>query len=160
MNITLIGKVFLFLCIAFSLRREGEAAVCDHNAPVAVGDLFKARRSRGATFISGTRSIWGMGGGGVPRLAATDEHPSLWCLGADSNHRHADFQSAALPTELPRPKNARPARLGGVSIGKPPNLVQNTVGGTAGASVRSQANPSSSAVGALSSSSSWAAGMA
>ena len=23
-----------------------------------------------------------------------------WCLGADSNHRHADFQSAALPTEL------------------------------------------------------------
>ncbi len=26
-----------------------------------------------------------------------------WCLGADSNHRHADFQSAALPTELPRP---------------------------------------------------------
>jgi hypothetical protein len=25
-----------------------------------------------------------------------------WCLGADSNHRHADFQSAALPTELPR----------------------------------------------------------
>ena len=26
----------------------------------------------------------------------------LWCLGAESNHRHADFQSAALPTELPR----------------------------------------------------------
>ena len=25
-----------------------------------------------------------------------------WCLGAESNHRHADFQSAALPTELPR----------------------------------------------------------
>ncbi len=24
-----------------------------------------------------------------------------WCPGADSNHRHADFQSAALPTELP-----------------------------------------------------------
>ena len=24
------------------------------------------------------------------------------CLGAESNHRHADFQSAALPTELPR----------------------------------------------------------
>src|SRR5204862_3894797 len=36
-----------------------------------------------------------------------------WCLGADSNHRHADFQSAALPTELPRP---RPLRAGGVSI--------------------------------------------
>ena len=36
-----------------------------------------------------------------------------WCLGADSNHRHADFQSAALPTELPRP---RPPRAGAASI--------------------------------------------
>ena len=26
----------------------------------------------------------------------------LWCLGAESNHRHGDFQSPALPTELPR----------------------------------------------------------
>ena len=26
----------------------------------------------------------------------------LWCLGADLNHRHRDFQSLALPTELPR----------------------------------------------------------
>ncbi len=25
-----------------------------------------------------------------------------WCLGAESNHRHGDFQSPALPTELPR----------------------------------------------------------
>ena len=25
-----------------------------------------------------------------------------WCLGADSNHRHVDFQSTALPPELPR----------------------------------------------------------
>ncbi len=25
-----------------------------------------------------------------------------WCLGADSNHRHRDFQSLALPPELPR----------------------------------------------------------
>ena len=30
----------------------------------------------------------------------------MWCLGAESNHRHADFQSAALPTELPRRKMA------------------------------------------------------
>ena len=28
-------------------------------------------------------------------------HCGKWCPGADSNHRHADFQSAALPTELP-----------------------------------------------------------
>ena len=26
---------------------------------------------------------------------------STWCPGADSNHRHEDFQSSALPTELP-----------------------------------------------------------
>ncbi len=26
-----------------------------------------------------------------------------WCRGADSNRRHMDFQSIALPTELPRP---------------------------------------------------------
>ena len=25
-----------------------------------------------------------------------------WCLGAELNHRHCDFQSHALPTELPR----------------------------------------------------------
>ena len=25
-----------------------------------------------------------------------------WCRGADSNRRHQDFQSCALPTELPR----------------------------------------------------------
>ena len=34
-----------------------------------------------------------------------------WCLGPESNQRHADFQSAALPTELPRhdgdPEGAR-----------------------------------------------------
>ena len=28
--------------------------------------------------------------------------PLRWCLGAELNHRQADFQSAALPTELPR----------------------------------------------------------
>ena len=27
--------------------------------------------------------------------------PVLWCPGAESNHRHEDFQSSALPTELP-----------------------------------------------------------
>ena len=40
-----------------------------------------------------------------------------WCLGADSNHRHADFQSAALPTELPRRSASRdPALAGAASI--------------------------------------------
>src|ERR1039457_2260433 len=37
----------------------------------------------------------------------------IWCPGAGSNHRHADFQSAALPTELPGPlKGAFAARVG------------------------------------------------
>ena len=35
----------------------------------------------------------------------------MWCLGAELNHRHVDFQSTALPTELPRqigdPEGAR-----------------------------------------------------
>ena len=33
-------------------------------------------------------------------------YTGVWCLGAESNHRQADFQSAALPTELPRQKVA------------------------------------------------------
>ena len=36
---------------------------------------------------------------------------TLWCLGPESNQRHVDFQSTALPTELPRqdgdPEGAR-----------------------------------------------------
>ena len=37
-------------------------------------------------------------GGALP-----DElHPQLWCLRTESNHRHGDFQSPALPTELQR----------------------------------------------------------
>ncbi len=33
-----------------------------------------------------------------PRLHETFK----WCLGTESNRRHRDFQSLALPTELPR----------------------------------------------------------
>ena len=29
-------------------------------------------------------------------------YPNEWCFGAESNHRHGDFQSPALPTELPK----------------------------------------------------------
>ena len=32
----------------------------------------------------------------------------VWCLRVDLNHRHRDFQSLALPTELPRHKKWRP----------------------------------------------------
>ena len=55
-----------------------------------------------------------------------------WCLGADSNHRHADFQSAALPTELPR--QAVCSREGG-SIGEPFGGVQPSDQSSTGSSV-------------------------
>ena len=35
-------------------------------------------------------------------LSISHYHLKTWCLGAESNHRHEDFQSSALPTELPR----------------------------------------------------------
>ena len=44
-----------------------------------------------------------------------------WCPGADSNHRHADFQSAALPTELPG-QIADPVWMG-LSEERDPSLV-------------------------------------
>jgi hypothetical protein len=34
-------------------------------------------------------------------LAVSGHFLQLWWPGTESNHRHADFQSAALPTELP-----------------------------------------------------------
>jgi hypothetical protein len=37
----------------------------------------------------------------------------LWCPGAGSNHRHCDFQSHALPTELP---GQVPARAAGAPV--------------------------------------------
>ena len=40
--------------------------------------------------------------------ASINKYNSFWCLGAESNHRHGDFQSPALPTELPRQKKWRP----------------------------------------------------
>ena len=40
--------------------------------------------------------------------ASINIYNSFWCLGAESNHRHGDFQSPALPTELPRQKKWRP----------------------------------------------------
>src|SRR5690606_14144149 len=43
--------------------------------------------------------------GGCPAPPPRNKKPRLrevsGCPGTDSNHRHADFQSAALPTELP-----------------------------------------------------------
>ncbi len=52
-----------------------------------------------------------------------------WCPGAESNHRHADFQSAALPTELPGPKlpvAGRAARAGDVALEAEPGWRRGT----------------------------------
>ena len=40
--------------------------------------------------------------------------PKEWCLEAESNHRHEDFQSSALPTELSRHQAAALKPLGGI----------------------------------------------
>ncbi len=34
------------------------------------------------------------------RCSTTEPLPHIWCPEAESNHRHGDFQSPALPTEL------------------------------------------------------------
>jgi hypothetical protein len=45
-----------------------------------------------------------------------------WCPGAESNHRHCDFQSHALPTELPgRPTSVREPFVRG-RVYSPPDL--------------------------------------
>ena len=36
------------------------------------------------------------------RCSTAELLPHTWCLRAESNCRHEDFQSSALPTELPR----------------------------------------------------------
>jgi hypothetical protein len=59
----------------------------------------------------------------------------LWCPGAESNHRHCDFQSHALPTELPGP--ARPS----VSIARLIGGAQWLVQGCAQTGMRSDNEP-------------------
>jgi site-specific DNA recombinase len=44
------------------------------------------------------RSTFGPKGRPTPRVRKSVQE---WCPGAESNHRHCDFQSHALPTELP-----------------------------------------------------------
>ena len=50
----------------------------------------------------------------VKGLICRDLSKGKWCPGPESNQRHADFQSAALPTELPGPAKrvaASPRRI-------------------------------------------------
>ena len=89
-----------------ALRAWVEAASSRNRSPL---QKITPRRCRGVIFWSGRR-----GSNSLPRpwqgRALPDElRPQaapllrrLWCLRPGSNRRHADFQSAALPTELPR----------------------------------------------------------
>src|ERR1700744_456276 len=59
----------------------------------------------------------------APRGCATrSPKGEAWCPGAESNHRHCDFQSHALPTELPghaaRPQGPASRRVI-VGLGRP-----------------------------------------
>ena len=45
------------------------------------------------------------------------ERPGKWCPGTDSNRRHCDFQSHALPTELPGHADAAALFKGGAAVG-------------------------------------------
>ena len=52
---------------------------------------------------------------------------ALWCRGPELNWGHADFQSAALPTELPRPETIVSAGKMSVKtpspVSQPPDLI-------------------------------------
>ena len=54
------------------------------------------------------QALLGKKGTGAMRAAGNKNNRSqkrtvpIWCLGVESNRRHMDFQSTALPTELPR----------------------------------------------------------
>ena len=80
----------------FELGNRGFADLClttwlCRRKPTAIKLLERVTRFELATFT-------------LARLHSTTElHPhKIWCLRAESNRRHTDFQSVALPTELPR----------------------------------------------------------
>lgn len=49
--------------------------------------------------------------GTIPTVSGVMSDKEKWCPGADSNHRHRDFQSRALPTELPGHMSSWKARI-------------------------------------------------
>jgi hypothetical protein len=49
----------------------------------------------------------------APKPQKPKDFRQLWCPGAESNHRHCDFQSHALPTELPGHRGRPSDSVGG-----------------------------------------------
>ena len=65
--------------------------------PLGYGTIIKSLIKNGAVDETRTRDLH-LGKVALYQLS----YYRIWCLGAESNHRHCDFQSHALPTELPR----------------------------------------------------------
>src|SRR6516164_7033715 len=63
--------------------------------PAGANGRVRTRPPRG-----GLNSLRYFGDVNVGESQRTDAN-TVWCPGAESNHRHCDFQSHALPTELP-----------------------------------------------------------
>jgi hypothetical protein len=93
-------------------RRNGAAAFTHRNVPVRFTEMVWCQSRARPPPLAGTppkesavspRTI----GGWIAALSFTiatqgnNAVISAWCPGAESNHRHCDFQSHALPTELP-----------------------------------------------------------
>ncbi len=93
-----------------AIAADFNARKADDNFPGVLFDfdhvsLDTARSGEAAGWIAELKSAAGSASarrGGTKRF-----RPYKWWQGPGSNRRHADFQSAALPTELPRPKSFR-----------------------------------------------------
>jgi transposase-like protein len=98
--------------VAATLESGASVSEIAHSAGVHVSQLFRRRKER-CQNLRAVRPATD----GARRLKEllTMILREKWCPEADLNHRHADFQSAALPTEL----SGHPALTAAVSFGKP-----------------------------------------
>ena len=94
-----------------SARKRPRNRKLRRHAPVALVRLRDREPLRCAVSLCSRR-------GGAPateHLIALPGSGSSWCPGAGSNHRHCDFQSHALPTELPG-RSPEPERPEGAAV--------------------------------------------